>query len=192
MPVHPDLGWIREIGAHLDEGRAEVLVPQVEVVAGHPPVVLDEGPPRCPGGGLALISGPHPLELLGHADRRRSGAAGRCLPGKVRLHHLQLGLVLLELDPGDVIGIGERHHRPAEPVAHLPEQRRRREREPQVPGQERHHLRTRLQDRHIGVEIDPVQAFDIQYDMPVEYVIYGNGMLRHDLSVRSSRRSREP
>ena len=31
-----------------------------------------------------------------------------------------------------------------------------------MPGQERHHLRTGLQDRHIGVEVDPVQALDIQ------------------------------
>ena len=41
--------------------------------------------------------GPHPLELLGQADRRHPGQADRCLPGQVRLHHLELGLVLAEL-----------------------------------------------------------------------------------------------
>ena len=147
-------------------------VPQVEVVAGHPPVGLEERPPRRPGGGLALRGGPHPLELLGHADRRHPGPPGRCLPGQVRLHHLQLGLVLTELDPRDVIGIGKGDHRLAEPVAHLPEQRRRGEREPQVPGQERHHLGTGLQDRHVGVEVDPVQALDVQRHMPVQHVVH--------------------
>jgi hypothetical protein len=97
----------------------------------------------------------------------------------MRLHHLQLGLVLAELDPGDVIGIGKGDHRLAEPVTQLPEQHRRREREPQVPGQERHHLGTGLQDRHVSVEIDPVQALDIQRHMPVEHVIYRQDT-RHD------------
>ena len=101
----------------------------------------------------------------------------RRLAGQVRRHHLQLGLVLLEPDPRDVVGIGERQHRPAEPVAHLPEQRRRGERESQVAGEERHHLGTGLQDRHVGVEVDPVQALDIQRHMPVQHVIH-----RHDPS----------
>jgi hypothetical protein len=97
----------------------------------------------------------------------------------VRLHDFQLGLVLAELDPGDVIGIGKGEHRLAEPVAQLPEQHWRGEREPQVPGQERHHLGTGLQDRHVGVEIDPVQALDIQHHMPVQHVIHRYD-LRHD------------
>jgi len=37
----------------------------------------------------------------------------------VRLHDLELGLVLAELDPQDVIGIGEGEHRPPEMVPHL-------------------------------------------------------------------------
>jgi pimeloyl-ACP methyl ester carboxylesterase len=61
-----------------------------------------------------------------------------------------------------------------------------------VPGQERHHLRTGLQDRHVGVEIDPVQALDIQHHMPVEHVIHRDNPLVHSTSVRSSRRSRDP
>ena len=46
VPVDPDLGRIGEIGADLDERRAEVLIPQVEVVTGHPPVGLGEPHPR--------------------------------------------------------------------------------------------------------------------------------------------------
>ena len=192
MPVDPDLGRIGEPGTHLDERRAEVFVPQVEVVAGHPPVRFDERPPRRPGGGLALIGGPHPLELLGHADRGHPGPAGGCLPGQVRLHDLQLGLVLAEPDPGNVIGLGERGHRPAESVTELAEQRRRGERESQVPGQERHHLRAGLQDRHVSVQVDPVQAFDIQCGMPIQHVAHRDNLLHHATSVRLSRRSRDP
>jgi hypothetical protein len=192
MPVEPDLGRIREVGTHLDERRAEALIPQVEVVAGHPPAGLDERPPRRPGRRLALIGGPHPLELLGHADRGHPGPAGRRLPGQVRRHHLQLRLALTKPDPGNVIGLGERGHRPAEPLPELAEQHRRGEREPQMPGQERHHLRTGLQDRHVGVEIDPVQALDIQRDMPIKHIVHRDDPLHHATSVRSSRRSRDP
>jgi hypothetical protein len=38
VAVEPDLARIGEVGTHLDEGGAEVGVPQVEVVAGHPAV----------------------------------------------------------------------------------------------------------------------------------------------------------
>ena len=54
VAVDPDLGRVGEPGAHLDEGGAEVGVPQVEVVAGHPAVGLGERPRGCAGSGLAL------------------------------------------------------------------------------------------------------------------------------------------
>ena len=110
----------------------------------------------------------------------------------MRRHHLQLGLAFPEPDPGNVISLGERGHRLPEPLPELAEQHRRGEREPQVPGQERHHLRTGLQDRHVGVEIDPVQALDIQRDMPIEHVVHRDDPLHHATSVRSSQRSRDP
>ena len=138
------------------------------------------------------MSGPHPLELLGHANRGHPRPPGARLAGQVRAHHLQLGIILAEPDPRDLIGLGERGDRPAEPVPELPEQHRRGKREPQVPGQERHHLRTGLQDRHVRVEIDPVQALDVQHHMPVEHVVHRDNPLVHPTSVRSSRRSRDP
>jgi hypothetical protein len=61
-----------------------------------------------------------------------------------------------------------------------------------VPRQECHHLRAGLQDRHVGVEVDPVQALDIQRDMPVEHIVHRDDPLHHSTSVRSSRRSRDP
>ena len=41
VPVEPDLGRVGEVVADVDERRAEVDVPEVEVVAGHPPVGFD-------------------------------------------------------------------------------------------------------------------------------------------------------
>ena len=50
VAVDPDLHRIREVGADLDERRPEIVVPDVEVVAGHPPLGHREGEPhrRCP------------------------------------------------------------------------------------------------------------------------------------------------
>jgi hypothetical protein len=49
-----------------------------------------------------------------------------------------------------------------------------------------------LQDRHIGIEVDPVQALNIQRDMPLEHIVHRHDLLHHAPSVRSSRRRREP
>ncbi len=69
MSIDPDLARVREVGAQLDERGAEVLVPQVEVVAGGAPVGLGEVEPHDAARALALGAGEHPLELLGHPDR---------------------------------------------------------------------------------------------------------------------------
>ena len=53
-----------------------------------------------------------------------------------------------------------------------------------MPGQERHYRGTGLHDRHIRIEIDTAQAFNIQRHTHVDHVIHGNDMLRHDFSAR--------
>src|SRR5690348_14499630 len=58
VAVEPDLGRIREVGADLDERRAKALIPQIEVVAGHPPVGLGGGELRRRRGSVPLVSGP--------------------------------------------------------------------------------------------------------------------------------------
>ena len=80
VAVDPDLGRVGEVGADLDERRAEIGIPQVEVVAGHPPVSLGEGELRRRCAGLPPVCGPHPLELLRHPDRRHRGPAGQPPP----------------------------------------------------------------------------------------------------------------
>jgi hypothetical protein len=180
VPVHPDLGRVGEVGADLDERVPEVLVPQVEVVAGHPPVSLREGVLRRSGLSVALVGGPDPLELLRHPDRRNPGPAGGGLPGQVGLHHINLAVALAELHPRDPVGGCERFHRAAELDPDLLHQRRRGDRHAQVLGHERDYLAAGLQDRDVGVKVDPVQALDIQHRMPVQQLPRCHYMRHYD------------
>ena len=180
MAVDPDLGRVGEVGADLDERRPEALIPQVEVVAGHPPVSLGEGELRRRGAGFPPVSGPDPLELLRHPDRRHPRAVGRGLPVQVRAHHVRLAVLLREPDPRDVVSVGERGHRTAEPLPHLVEDRRRGNRQAQVLRHERHDLPAGLQDRHVSIQVDPVQALDIQRRMPIEHLPRRHYTCAHD------------
>jgi hypothetical protein len=45
----------------------------------------------------------------------------------------------------------------------------------------RHHLPAGLQDRHVRVQVDPVQALDIQHHMPAQHLID-----RHHASAHAS------
>ena len=168
MPVDPDLGRVGEVGADLDERAAGVLIPQVEVIAGHPAVGLGEGVLRDGGPGIALAGGPDPLELLGDAGRGHPGPPGGRLRLQVRLHHVDLAVALAEPHPRDPVRAGVGLHRPAEPRPDVLHQRRRRDRLAQVLGHERDHLPAGLQDGNVGVEVDPVQALDVQDAMPVQ------------------------
>jgi hypothetical protein len=70
----------------------------------------------------------------------------------------------------------------AEPVADLLEQGRRGDREPKVLGEEGGHLAAHLQVRHVGVQIEPINAVERQADVAVEDVVdVGHG--RHHTSV---------
>ncbi len=71
-----------------------------------------------------------------------------------------------------MIRVRERGHRRAERGAFLLQQRRRGNRHVQVLGHERHHLPARLQDRHVGIEVDTVQALDVQDHVPVQDLVH--------------------
>jgi hypothetical protein len=41
-----------------------------------------------------------------------------------------------------------------------------------MPVQERHHLPTHLQVRHIAVQVDPIQALDVQGHLPIKHTVH--------------------
>jgi hypothetical protein len=171
MPIDPDLDRIGEVGADLDEPRAHLLVEDVDVKHRHPPLLPGEGELRAPARiGVTLARRPHQLELLGTADghhpRPPSLGSGR----QIRAHHLGLALPSPEPDHRDTVDL-----RPILDVAPelLPdrlEQRRRHDRLAPVLVEEPDHPTGGLQLGHIAVEIQPVQARDIQPDMPGHHI----------------------
>jgi hypothetical protein len=169
VPIDPDLDRIREVGAHLDERRTEVVVPEVEVEAGDSPVGLGEGEPHRAA--LPVLGcGEDVLVLLRHPDRGHAGAAGPGLRGHVPAHHLDLPVVLAEPDDRDVVCLGELLDPAAERGADLLQDRRRGDWIAQMPGHEPGELPTDLQVRHVPVEIDPVQALHVQPHVAIEKV----------------------
>jgi len=171
VPVDPDLGGVGEIRADFDERRAELLVPEVEVEARHTAVGLDEGVPRRPGRALAFDTDEHRSELLGHPDRGDPRPPGRGLRGQVGAHPVDLAVVLGEPHHRDALVDGEPVDRLTERGPHLVEDRRRRDRIAQVRGQEGDDLPADLQIGHVGVEVNPVQALQVQRDLPIENLV---------------------
>ena len=194
MPVEPHLDRVGKVGAHLDEGRPEVLVPDVEVEAGHPPIGLGERVPHLVAGVapvLALIGGEDVLVLLRDPDRGHPRTAGRGLPGQMRAHHLLLAVGLGEFHDRDLVGFGEGPHAPTESGAELLHDRRRGDRVAQMPGHEPDHLPRRLQLRDIAVEIDPIQTLQIKRHVPIEKIVHRQ-RLGHHHSLRAPCHPRQP
>src|SRR5660397_254873 len=81
VSIEPDLDRVREVCTDFDEARAEVLIPQVEVVRGDPPIGLTPGEVRRAtlGADRAGGGGEHPLELLRYPDRGHPRPAGGSL-----------------------------------------------------------------------------------------------------------------
>jgi hypothetical protein len=192
VPVDPDLDRIGEVGADLDERRAEVGVPHIEVVAAHPPVGLLEREPGRARPAVAttpVITGEHPLELLRHPDRddpRPPGGLGRV---QERAHHVGLALILAKPHHRDLMLLGEAAHRGPEPLPDRGQQRRRRDRVAQMLSQKDHDLATDLQVGYVTVEIDAVQALQVQHHVPVQHLVHRH---RTGCLARRDRRARPP
>jgi hypothetical protein len=90
----------------------------------------------------------------------------------VPAHHLDLAVILAEPHYRDVLSFRERADRPPEGGADLLHDRRRRDRAAEVLRHERRHLPADLQVRHVAVQVDPVQALDVQRHMPIEQLIH--------------------
>ena len=182
VAVEPDLDRVREVRAHFDERWPEHLIDQVEVVRGDPPVGLGVAEPRQPntvGVGVVGGAGEHPLELLRLADRGHPTPAPADQPVQVRAHHLQLAFPLREAQHRDVVLSGELGDVAAKPQPDLLQQRRGRDREPQMRGQEADHLAGQLQRRHPPVQVDPIEALQVQTHVPIQDVVHGDHTGRH-------------
>jgi hypothetical protein len=179
VPVEPNLDRVGEVRADLDERGTEVNVPQVEVETRHPPVRLGEREPRDTAGAVALRGREHVLVFLCHTDRHHAGTAGSGLCGQVSTHDVDLAVTLVEADHRDVVGLREQRDRVAKRCAHLLHDRWRGNRIAQVPGHEPHHLPGDLKVRHIAVEIDPVQALQIQGHVTIQKIVHRQRISHH-------------
>jgi hypothetical protein len=121
--------------------------------------------------GVTLAGDEHPLHLLRHPDRRDLGPAGGRGLVQVRLHDLDAAVGRLQRHHRDVAGLGEGGDPAAEGAADLLQARRGRHREPAVP-EELDHLPADLQLGQVAVQVEPVQALQVQRDMTVQHVIY--------------------
>lgn len=161
MTVHPHLRRVGEVRADLDERRAEVVVEDVRVVDADPAVLLLEPEARWPGLSRAFVAREHRLVLLRDTDGDHTG--GCCLLQE-RPHDVGLAVVLAEAHERDVVGLGEGHHRLTEPCSD-PVEEGRRDRVAEVLGEERDHLATDLQVGNVRVEVDMVEALEVEGDM---------------------------
>jgi len=124
VTVEAEPGVVGEVGAELDEERAEVGVDAVEVEVVDHPGGLDD--PRVgPARGVVPFLGPEQRRLLlGPADEDHAlSAPGRLEPGQVLVHHVVLALAPGEVHPRDLLLAGETVDRGGEAVGDLAQRR---------------------------------------------------------------------
>src|SRR5205807_2785157 len=149
----------------------EAGVPQIEVVDRDTAVFLAEGELRRLGRVSVTLAGQeHPLHLLGHPDRRYPGpAAGRRLI-QIGTHHLDVAVGSLQRHHRDVVSLRERRHPAAEPIPDLLQARRRVDLEPAM-SQELDNLPADLQLAQVTMQVNPVQALQIERNVPLQHVV---------------------
>ena len=89
---------------------------------------------------------------------------------QILAHHVDVAVGGFQRHHRDVVGIGERRHWAAESVTDLLQQRRRRNPKAEM-AHEQHQLSADLQLTEITMQINPVQAFDIELHVPVEHIV---------------------
>ena len=172
MPVRPNFAGIREVGAQLDEAESELGVGNVEVVDGDAAVLFDEAVVGSTGArfallGRAIVGSQDGLELLSDADGHHARLGGGL---EVGLDHVDLPIALGEADDRDLTLLGE---------AATASERSRPFLEQGWGGnwlvtllvEKGDHLAANLQLRNVGVQVDTIQAFEVQQDMPIEHLV---------------------
>ena len=161
VPVETELGVVREVGAELQEERAEVPIDAIEVVMVH----HGRGAHQ-PGIGLTGLGVPASLSpadrrlLLGLADEQDALLASE--PSQVLGHHRVLALTFLEGDQRHRLLRHEPVDRPHERLAHRGHEGRGRKQLAPVRTEEVRHPAFILEPGNIHVEVHPVDALDLE------------------------------
>jgi hypothetical protein len=161
VAIDVELGVVRKVGTDLQEEGAEVLIDAVEVV-----VIDHRGCVHNPRiGSSRLCTAPllrphHSRLLLGLADIED---AFRSLEAsQVLLRDVVLALPLLEAHQIDALAVDERLDVANERLGHRRHRRRRGKSLAPMLAQEPHDAPYRLQQRHVDVEVHPVDPLELQ------------------------------
>ena len=131
VAVDAQLGVVREVGAELQEERAEIGVDAIEVEVVDQPGGLHDPRVGITVGVAAFLGAEQGRLLLRPPDEHHPLLGGEAL--EVLVHHVVLALPLGEVDPRNTVDAGEPVHRSAERVGDLRQRRGRGDRQPQLP-----------------------------------------------------------
>ena len=167
VAVHAQPRGVREVRAELHEHRPEVVVDQVEVVVvDHRRGVHQLHVVAAARLVLATLRAHHARLLLRLADEQHALAAGPA--PQMFPHALLLALAAAELHQLDAGTLGEAFDGRHEVPRHRRHQRRRRHRVAAHLAEEPRRAAARLQHRHVGVQVHPVDALQLQRRVLVE------------------------
>src|SRR5882672_2206081 len=173
VAIDPDAHAERRVRRELDEAEAEIPVEQIEIVLVDVDLTSVEGETRWAAPRLAREL-PLPLldhaksrdHLLSHADHHDALFAFEA--SQVFLGDILLALLALEPHNGDVVSLSEGINAPDELVGQPAEQLRRRDGPAAVLGKEPPEILGSLQPRHVPVEVQAVDAVDVEGDVVAE------------------------
>jgi len=173
MTVEAHLDGERDIGTDLDEGRAEILVLEVEVI------VFDKDPLA----GIVEVgeSGVSPLLslesvglFLSHTDKDHPFRLIKLLP--ILGSDIILAQSWFKMDYRDAVLGGERFNGSNEGLGHTPQECWGRHLVASVVPEEVYQLPWCLQVWNVAVEVDAIQALDFEGYMSAEELVYvGHG-----------------
>jgi hypothetical protein len=161
VPVETQLRAPRRVAANLEKQGAEILIVDVEIVVvdvdGLVPVELELPVHLLPVERLGLLlRDPDEDDLIPHWP----------LPSNL-IGDVVLLLFVVELVNRNVVSLGLCFHRLTEAFRHLPENRRRRNRFPQLASHEPRQSPSCRQFADVAVQVESIQALHFQCDVPV-------------------------
>ena len=172
MAVEADPCGVGEVGGELDEQRAEVLVHQVEVV-----VVAHHRAAGKPGIGLTGVHADPFGDAEGGEPFLRRADVEHALGGTEGLEALAgdlvLALPLLKGDDLHPLVLGEVMDCLNEGMGHGCHQRGRGHLGPPMALEEGRHPTAGLQHGLVQVQVQPVDPFDVQDDLPLQHLTHG-------------------